>query len=152
MNDLVRRLEAAAEAACHNEQMTIWSGEIVAALGMDDFLKEDLSYGEKVDLQVTVKDEIRRIIASAFEHPEALAALSAGEQMGWKPIETAPKDGTSILGFQATPGDHENRMAVCWRYGKSEAPLWMGEGGLMPTHWMPLPPAPSASSTEEGGE
>ena len=62
----------------------------------------------------------------------------------WQPIETAPKNKT-VLGFQATPGDWENKMAVCWHYRLSYGPkdgVWIGEGGLMPTHWMPLPEPP----------
>jgi len=96
----------------------------------------------------TICDALNELLAIRTEINTIIAALSTpgGE---WKPIETAPKDATAILGFQATPGDHENRMAVCWRYGKPETPLWMGEGGLMPTHWMPLPKPPASPLSKE---
>lgn len=59
----------------------------------------------------------------------------------WQPIETAPKDGTSVLAFQ------NGNMRVCswspsgWAFYQSKpgAPIVVM---LQPTHWMPLPGAP----------
>lgn len=65
-------------------------------------------------------------------------------KMEWQPIETAPTD-KEILGFQATPGDHENRMSICWAYVMHPNVVWLGHGGLMPTHWMPLPAPPQTA-------
>jgi hypothetical protein len=59
----------------------------------------------------------------------------------WKPIETAAGD-KEILGYQATPGDNEFRMAVCWPAKVNGNVVWFAANGLMPTHWMPLPDAP----------
>lgn len=71
-------------------------------------------------------------------------ALLAREQAvaGWQPIETAPKDGTAIFGYQATPGEYEGRIAVVWTW--SEGRLWSCADypGLRPTHWLPLPAPP----------
>lgn len=70
----------------------------------------------------------------------------------WQPIETAPRDGTPILMFLATP----SRQAV----GFGQAPLvqiiigdmW-GSGSyvtgptgetVLVTHWMPLPEPPAS--------
>lgn len=73
---------------------------------------------------------------------------------GWQPIETAPKDGTDLLIF-------DPRMPVCTAYWSDS--VWAsvnnptrGQGGgwvqevhrsdtfvYSPTHWMPLPPAPT---------
>ena len=66
----------------------------------------------------------------------------------WQPIETAPRDGTAFLGW--FPGRQgyiaRQDVAVCnhvsGKYGR-----FMVNGhtsyGEMPTHWMPLPDAPS---------
>ena len=77
--------------------------------------------------------------------------------MDWQPIETAPKDGTSVLMFYPCgrhdhewndfEGRYEAVMAVMacddrgiW-HGYYEA---TGPDGY-PTHWMPLPPAPTSA-------
>lgn len=70
-----------------------------------------------------------------------LRDLSA--QAGWRPIATAPKDGTFVLlagpsGYTSTP----LRVSVCQYDGncwRNHAHDWFTEGGDEPTHWMPLP-------------
>lgn len=67
--------------------------------------------------------------------------------MDWKPIETAPKDGTRILGW-----DGRDMAVVCWdeELAHTEAPsLWahcnrFATDALAATHWMPLPDPPTA--------
>jgi len=61
---------------------------------------------------------------------------------GWQPIETAPKDGSRVLTYRS--GFLEN-MAVAWYSMNLDA--WLPVNGSAwpePTHWMPLPAAPSA--------
>lgn len=77
----------------------------------------------------------------------------------WRPIETAPKDGTTIL--LAVPGwklavtgywwDHQtitNGKVVShtqkWSYGSLYA-----NNDVDPTHWMPLPELPLDKSPEK---
>lgn len=69
------------------------------------------------------------------------------EATGWQPIETAPRDGTMVLIYttrrvgvkaQRIVGPHVRQ--AYFAYG-----LWqMGDFSTceLPTHWMPLPPAP----------
>lgn len=65
--------------------------------------------------------------------------------MTWQPIDIAPKDGTSILGYR------ENEIIVVhwctiltgigyWSLTVCNAPAWDSE--WFPTHWQPLPAAP----------
>jgi hypothetical protein len=68
---------AAAEAVCHQEQMQIWSHEIVVALGMNGYLRE-LDYGEVNEVHAVVESELRSIIEMAFDHPEARTILRKG--------------------------------------------------------------------------
>lgn len=83
----------------------------------------------------------------------------------WKPISSAPKDGTSVLVVDinaSTPEAMEAHWAQhdawggepTWLCGKTWPPFWKmtprvarayGEivGEVMsPTHWMPIPPPP----------
>lgn len=71
----------------------------------------------------------------------------------WKPIASAPKDGSAFLGFY--PGWAE--MTRCWWYcdpdAKSPKPYWRSDYGLYrgvpwmrssaPSHWMALPDPPA---------
>ena len=80
---------------------------------------------------------------------------------GWLPIESAPKDGTAILGGSI---NHECREVVCWQDGVPSGSQWREGGPNEPeegwvndgmvkdrfyanphwfTHWMPLPPPPN---------
>lgn len=61
----------------------------------------------------------------------------------WKPIETAPQDGTRILLCSVC----EDLQTGEWVYLDGPLPgvydsgwRWGGEGN--PSHWAPLPPAP----------
>lgn len=99
--------------------------------------------------------------ADAYElFREAVAALSPQE--GWRPIETAPKDGTKIdLLF---PGVRGRTINCFWHQGSIHpeggwfwvTPTWGDKGKLLPeddwfwnccpsmepTHWMPQPAPP----------
>lgn len=79
----------------------------------------------------------------------------------WRTIETAPKDGTAILGYGrhirsppdaqrgVMPGDHwwgimlwdiwHWEVTPTWVFAKDGAIVWSD-----PTHWMPLPEPPDA--------
>lgn len=60
----------------------------------------------------------------------------AGE---WRPIETAPRDGTEVLAFARV--DTEPLVRVAWlNHGRWDD----GTGlSLRPTHWVPLPDPPN---------
>ena len=58
--------------------------------------------------------------------------------MTWQKIETAPEDGTFILGINE--GDWPEMAVIAW--DKEKEYWWWGEYTFYPTHWMPLPPPP----------
>lgn len=104
---------------------------------------EGFNPGEQVD--------IAKLMRSAFVHGYAQALISlrgdikmiaapeaAGE--GWRPIETAPKDGTEIAIWTT----HGPVMPVEWAEGWSRtgAFVWGCEYPYIATHWMPLPEPP----------
>lgn len=71
------------------------------------------------------------------------------EDMIWKPIESAPKDGTKIWAF-LNYGDTGEEMAVIAWTGDPRWPWRLNGDGAsdrvaphIPTHWMPLPPSPT---------
>lgn len=76
---------------------------------------------------------------------EAIAALSRVEgAQGWRPIASAPKDGTRVLLYRPNWAEH---TVVAWYHALGSE--WAAVNGFdvagEPTHWMPLPPAPPAT-------
>jgi hypothetical protein len=80
-------------------------------------------------------------------------------EMMWRPIETAPKDGTRVLlywpsyaydeGDDGEPlidiGWYTENPRGPWRYftntGEQDC-YGLADSSHQPTHWMPLPPSP----------
>jgi len=63
---------------------------------------------------------------------------------GWRPIESAPKDGTRILGWSASiPSGWQKIHSIRWNQidGTWREPSF---GRIEPTHWRPLPTPPSS--------
>ena len=83
------------------------------------------------------------------------AALSEAKAGGWQPIETAPKDGTPILGWSIEYGARETRsdtytpgspgfaqgLTDRWWYWEEPKHNWASRWN--PTHWQPLPAPPA---------
>lgn len=108
----------------------------------------------------SVHERYRHVVLAAA-HDAAIAALTAELQQcrqQWRPIATAPKDGTE---FQAWM--HNAYLPTGWweprcRFNDFGAfQVWQrvdyDDDGFdavhaTPTHWMPLPPAPEAALKE----
>lgn len=89
------------------------------------------------------------------ELAQARAALSEAKAGGWLPIETAPKDGTPILGWSIEYGARETRsdtytpgspgfaqgLTDRWWYWEEPKHNWASRWN--PTHWQPLPAPPA---------
>ena len=102
----------------------------------------------------TVRDKIERVLEQSYgpfgegnarrmaNHiVNALPDLTAPQ---WQPIDTAPKDYTEIIGIDVC-----GRIAKTWFFAPSSYTRdWMRCGfgkqkPWTPTHWMPLPDAPT---------
>lgn len=91
---------------------------------------------------------VRAIAVRLRAHPEGVTE--------WQPIETAPKDGTSILGY-----DGLGIAIMEWWEPDQEAlddgatASWCSHSNTeeefieAPTHWMPLPASPNTKPTTE---
>lgn len=63
---------AAAETVCHEEQLRIWAHDhIEGALALGGWLREDMTYQDGVEMEHAIMRELKSIIESAFDHPEA---------------------------------------------------------------------------------
>lgn len=87
---------------------------------------------------------------------EALDTLKQPAPDAWRPIETAPKDGTEVLLFKTFPsGEPQITMASYWDYPGIEhwQRGWRTEkckeqlSISNPTHWQPLPQPPSGEGS-----
>ena len=110
-------------------------------------------------------------IARAAVYAYLAAQEEAGfvEVQGWRPTETAPKDGTEVLGCcpknydaevvwfgscetlglsdsEAEKIDEETFWAETWWTNARDGACRL-EGDVAPTHWMPKPPAMIAKAT-----
>lgn len=73
-----------------------------------------------------------------------LYALAAAPAVTWRPIETAPKDGTELLIFDPVDGPARAHWSTHnWYAGTYVA---------APTHWMPLPAPPALNVAPEPGK
>lgn len=79
---------------------------------------------------------------------QILAAVKPRGEGDWRPIESAPKDGTRILLFDVSP--HVGYWRASRVANKDLYPdSWVETGSrhrVDPTHWQPLPPAPKEMS------
>ena len=81
--------------------------------------------------------------------PAAVQPVHAGY---WRPIETAPKDGTEFLAWWKHPtADSPGVILTHWLDNSKTRTPWAGwrwpsmtavVPGMYPSHWMPLPTAP----------
>jgi len=92
------------------------------------------------------------LVINYLTHFAALAfAAGQASKSEWQPIATAPKDGTVFLGYR------DGKMRESYRVQRPDCEMWVfgGSSGaveiapqLKPTHWMPLPAAPSQETGE----
>ena len=88
--------------------------------------------------------------------------MSGPDAHGWMPIETAPRDGTEILGFWSYTYDGDGSptigmRVVCWEthvLGGVAHSGWVDGDGMTSdgvyTHWQPLPEPPLPPDLGDG--
>ena len=88
-----------------------------------------------------------------------IAAPPTAQAEGWRPIETAPKDGALIV-LGARNGVWLGKYVPVYQSGYRPENPWssmllnhdhMAERYTRPTHWMPLPPPPTSAEGVEHG-
>jgi hypothetical protein len=72
--------------------------------------------------------------------------------MNWQPIDTAPTDGTTVLGYCHVPSFSKMPHVIGAMSWQLRAKCWWGNNGSgivlsAPTHWMPLPAPPDLADT-----
>lgn len=104
-------------------------------------LYRDAAVGRKVTGWAAEVSDIQRNLAVA---EDALARLT------WQPMDTAPKEQRVLVALKPYPLQHEGEITFGYLATSRDEPLgiWtLDETGeaCLPTHWMPLPPAPDRS-------
>lgn len=168
------RIHAAHSQPVHN------AGEMEERMreAIDNHVDGEFDQHQRDALIMTGIDEAAQACtAICHDHNAALRARIEqleGEQMGWQPIETAPKDGTLVdvwLGNAEFPrrvtdvSFREPTEGEYWVNGSSDPDTSQGQfdekagwfensigtyklqGDEEPTHWQPLPVAPSQASS-----
>ena len=114
-------------------------GDLRRAAGQDSSAGDDgAAMRHTLSVQATDKSD----------RAEGVAALQqAGKPVAWRPIESAPKDGTCLL------VGHEKAVFSAW-WSEEDAGWVDGATDLYgdhrtydPTHWMPLPSSPLPQQT-----
>lgn len=124
-------------------------------------------FKERAHLYRTTDGANGRVMASAFanycDEAASLIEAQAAEiaklkaEREWRPIETAPRDGTLFL---ALPADRQrDPRPQCVLIEEEETSTYIGplDGYIWRyldsyTHWLPLPPLPETSESGGGGE
>jgi len=140
--------------SCREEGRVKGRGEALAELN-----PHWLGQKERADqLQAQLEEAEALIAQTSHGAAERISELEA--QVAWQPIETAPKDGTQIMltnGKDVAQGWWEHQEPYIREQRDTEGHYidqqehdgfdgWLDcEGGMQPdpTHWMPLPAAPS---------
>jgi len=88
--------------------------------------------------------------------PDPADAGQPQDMGGWQPIETAPKDGSTVLlaertwggDLVVTPGSYHEDYHGWWEHG-SHPTDYADQPIDNPTHWMPLPMPPRGDTSHD---
>ncbi len=90
---------------------------------------------------------------------QAERELAEVRKDAWQPIETAPKDGAEVFLWLPSPYNRIEKarwfdLWENWQLGEfpDHSDEYCGIGSALPTHWMPLPAAPSIAQDGQKSE
>jgi hypothetical protein len=106
-----------------------------------------------------LKENTQVLEAVAAERDAALSELAKlRAEAEWRPIESAPRDGTAILLWDASKNvvvsgcwhnepEHDSPIngyepGWAWWVSDEDTVMWDGGPDDIPTHWLPLPSPP----------
>ncbi|MGN6223658.1 hypothetical protein [Pseudoxanthomonas sp.] len=69
----------------------------------------------------------------------------------WRPIETAPRDGTKIIGCAIRQSGTPEHVGLYWASHPTQKRWTDGEWSVFLTHWIPAPPALAAALGRSNG-
>jgi hypothetical protein len=118
---------------------------LVRRLRDDRFWRPDDRFWRPADI---VSSALRNNAANYIEWLH-LRIRELEAQREWMPIESAPKDGTSIIYLDR----RECIGEAFWQDKDEHEPGWWDEANteeVKPTHWTPLPDLPAAVQVAEG--
>ena len=151
VREMDRRAQVIESLEAHNQKL-------IAALQSYDAHMDRMQKAATKHLTTHWRDVFINTMIYLLDGPEqrevkslARAALAAQPAPSpWRPIETAPKDGTQFLTWDSHYGirvgrcvvrpDHDDWLSYMDAYKGSS------KGGIRATHWMPLPQKPRDES------
>ena len=78
-------------------------------------------------------------------------AADAGAVDEWRPIETAPRDGTKIIGCAIRQSGAPEHVGLYWASHPAQKRWTDGEWSVFLTHWVPAPPALATALGKSNG-
>ena len=128
---------------------------------MSQYASKDDMIGAMRKRIAELESELEAVGAGGVSGPlMGIAAPPTAQAEGWRPIETAPKDGALIV-LGARNGVWLGKYVPVYQSGYRPENPWssmllnhdhMAERYTRPTHWMPLPPPPTSSADSRKGE
>lgn len=119
-----------------------------------DYAQLILNAASELDATRTERNIARRALDDAQARVKR-----QGEALEWQPIETAPKDGSSILVackngaiyavWWCTVSDPAFDLEPCWCVTGGDDLARKGNDARTPTHWRPLPAYPARAALKE---
>jgi hypothetical protein len=149
---LANRLEKAEAAPSPELQRTGEAKELCSQIATR--YKQMIQRRAQDDDDILGDAEMQTLLECALEELSTHYEAREAQLRAWRPIRTAPTDGTLILLYilNAFGFDHVKvgfvKGAVAWsRYFDGEALGEISESGA--THWMPLPATPAMKTPEQ---